>query len=278
MSLTPARSVSVYAIALGGNVGAVARCFARALDDLAATPGLTVERTSSFHATRPVGTPSDREFLNGASVVATTLDADELLARMHEVEARAGRTRQQRWDDRPLDLDLVLQRHSEFPTLEHDTQARRPPCVAMLPHPQFRFRRFVLDPLVEVAADWIDPVTRNRVRELRERLLSRPLRVGLVWPAGGSRADALMRDHAGRIDWITGETEDGLDWADSVAPAFVVDCRLGDAIPCRGPVWAVRGVAVVNVKACQTTSPALPIDESWIDLRVREILAAALPD
>jgi hypothetical protein len=35
---------------------------------------------------------------------------------------------------------------------------------------------------------------------------------------------------------------------------------------------------VVNVTACQTTRPALPIDESWIDLRVREILAAALPD
>ncbi len=278
MSFPSSPSALEYAVALGGNVGNVASRFAQALDDLAASPGISLKRTSKFHATRPVGTPSDKEFLNGAAVVATTMGADKLLALLHEVEARAGRTRQQRWDDRPLDLDLILERQSASGTAEFETRVDRHPCVAMLPHPQYRFRRFVLDPLVEIAADWIDPVTRSSVRELREGLLSRPLRVGLVWPTGGERADALIRDYGGRMVWTVGPTADGLEWDEAMAPAFVIDCRPANDDTHSGPVWTVRRVAVVDVKGCQTTAPALPVNDDWIELRVREILAAALPD
>jgi 2-amino-4-hydroxy-6-hydroxymethyldihydropteridine diphosphokinase len=257
---------SRFAIALGGNVGHVATSFATALDDLSATPGLTVVRTSSFHETRPVGTPSDRRFLNGAAVVATTLDADSLLERMHEVEARLGRTRGQRWDDRPLDLDLILSQ----------PVANASPRRALLPHPQFRFRRFVLDPLAEIAGDWIDPVTGTRVRDIRERLLPRPLGVGLVWPDRAERVEALQHDFEDSIRWEIAVTSEDLPVESAAPMAFVLDARIEWPPSPTEPVVCHRGVALARVVMCQTTPPAHPVDEGWVDLRVREMLAAAL--
>lgn len=257
-----------YAIALGGNVGDVACSFARALELLASTTGLLVERVSSFHVTRPVGTPSARQFLNAAAIVATTWDSDRLLECLHEIESLLGRARGQRWDDRPLDLDLILSR----------SIPKEAPRRAMLPHPQFRFRRFVLDPLVEIAGDWIDPMTSASVHDMRCRLLPRPLPVGLVWPHGGSLTDKLQHDFRKSIRWLIASTPEDLLVDVTQPPAFVLDGRAEWPEASPAPVVSDRGVALARVSLCQTTPPARPVNNDWLDQRIREILAAAISE
>ena len=97
--------------------------------------------------TLPVG---DRgggsEFLNGAVLVETSRSPRELLALLQQIESQFGRERRERWSDRTLDLDLLL--YGEVVT---DTPS------LTLPHPRMSFRRFVLEPAVEIAPEMVLP-------------------------------------------------------------------------------------------------------------------------
>ena len=151
------------AIALGSNLGDRR---AHLAFGLAALPGFVTNlRQSSWHDTTPVGVAADQpRYLNGVVVGETSLTARELLDRLLAIEAAAGRTRPSSMAPRTLDLDLILfgDQHIEEPGLT-------------VPHPRFRERRFVLEPLAEVAPDWIDPVTGRRIQDLLSELLSDPL-------------------------------------------------------------------------------------------------------
>jgi 2-amino-4-hydroxy-6-hydroxymethyldihydropteridine diphosphokinase len=118
-------------------------------------------RVSSFHETEPVDMPgSPAPFLNAAAVGKTGLSASDLLDRLLDLEQDLGRERPHPGASRTLDLDLILYGHAVID---------QPPRL-VVPHPRFRARRFVLAPLVEVAADWTDPVTRRTVAELLRSL------------------------------------------------------------------------------------------------------------
>jgi 7,8-dihydro-6-hydroxymethylpterin-pyrophosphokinase len=86
------------------------------------------------------------QFLNGAAILKTSLDAHHLLVQLQQVESRFGRERHVRWGDRTLDLDLLLfgDEVIDSPTLT-------------VPHPRMSFRRFVLEPAVEIAGDMVHP-------------------------------------------------------------------------------------------------------------------------
>lgn len=135
------------AIALGSNLGDRE---AHLAFGLSALPGfITHLRQSRWYDTAPVGvSPAQPRYLNGVVVGKTSLGARELLDRLLEIEAAAGRTRPSPMAPRTLDLDLILfgDKNIEEPGLT-------------VPHPRFRERLFVLEPLAEVAPDWIDPVT-----------------------------------------------------------------------------------------------------------------------
>jgi len=92
-------------------------------------------------------------------VLETSLPPDVLLTRLQEIESRLGRTRGERWGPRTLDLDLLL-----FDELVLDTPQLK------LPHPRMHFRRFVLQPAVEIAADMRHPLTGWTVQRLWEHL------------------------------------------------------------------------------------------------------------
>jgi 2-amino-4-hydroxy-6-hydroxymethyldihydropteridine diphosphokinase len=146
------------AIALGSNLGDRE---ANLAFGLSALPGfITNLQQSRWHDTAPVGVPSDQpRYLNGAVIGETALSARALLDRLLAIEEAAGRTRPEPLAPRTLDLDLILY---------GDKKIEEPGLL--VPHPRFRERLFVLEPLAEVAPDWIDPATGKTISALlRER-------------------------------------------------------------------------------------------------------------
>jgi 2-amino-4-hydroxy-6-hydroxymethyldihydropteridine diphosphokinase len=156
--LTHSPTHQLVAIALGSNLGdrqgnlELARKYLR--------PFLTDYRASSTYETEPVGVPGRQPlFLNAAVVGLTELSARALLEKLLEIEERAGRTRPSPGAARTLDLDLIL--HGGAIVNEADL---------VIPHPRFRERRFVLEPLAEIAPDLKDPVTGKTIGELLSAL------------------------------------------------------------------------------------------------------------
>ena len=141
------------AIALGGNLGDRETYLRAALDAL--RPHVQSLRSSSFHDTAPVGVGEQPVFLNAAAVGETSLSARELLVLLLDIEKQFGRERPYPGAPRTLDLDLIL----------YDDEIIDAPGL-VVPHPRFRERRFVLEPLAEIAADWRDPLTGRTESEL----------------------------------------------------------------------------------------------------------------
>jgi 2-amino-4-hydroxy-6-hydroxymethyldihydropteridine diphosphokinase len=150
-------------IALGSNLGDRRGTLEGAIAALSGTSGVVVRKVSSFHETEPVGGPPGQGlFLNAAAVLETSLDPFGLLQVLREIEERFGRTRTVRWGERTLDLDLLL-----FDDRVVDTPE------LTVPHPRLTERRFVLEPLAEVAPDTIEPVTRRTIIDLLADLAPR---------------------------------------------------------------------------------------------------------
>jgi 2-amino-4-hydroxy-6-hydroxymethyldihydropteridine diphosphokinase len=151
---------SLALIGLGSNLGDRRATLEGAIAALAATPGVRVRRVSSYRETEPVGGPPEQgTYLNAAAVLETTLDPCELLHVLQAIETRSGRVRTVRWGARTLDLDLLLFGDRIIETTE-----------LTVPHPRLAERRFVLEPLVEVAPDAIEPRTGRSVSELLAEL------------------------------------------------------------------------------------------------------------
>ena len=146
------------AIALGSNLGNREAHLRRAIQALA--PTVSNLRVWPFYETDPVDVPGAQpRFLNGAATGESELSARAVLDALLAVEQRLGRERPYIGAPRTIDLDLILYA---------DSVINEPGL--MVPHPRFRVRRFVLQPLAEVAADWVDPVTGKAIRELLDVL------------------------------------------------------------------------------------------------------------
>ena len=157
--------VTSYAIALGSNRRS--RCGAPAETLRAAAAALRAARLSRIRATRAMG-PAGRGFANAVAMLETDLPPPELLAMLQQTERAFGRRGGRRWGARVLDLDIVL--WSQGPWGEEGLT---------IPHPAFRSRLFVLEPLAELVPGWRDPLTGLTVRQLLNRLRSaRPVDPG----------------------------------------------------------------------------------------------------
>ena len=141
------------AVALGSNVGDRASHLTFAVSRLRHTLSDVV--VSRFIETRPEHAVDEPLFLNAALVGGTRDAPAELLARLLSIERERGRVRSYPGAPRTLDLDLVL---------VGDLAVESPALT--LPHPRFRSRAFVLEPLAEIAPDLVDPVTGKSVSQL----------------------------------------------------------------------------------------------------------------
>ena len=126
-------------IALGSNLGERHGYLARARDAIDAIPECRVVGASAVEETAPLGGLAQPPYLNQMLAVETTLDPANLLARLHRIEADAGRVRSTRWESRTLDLDIVLFDDHVVNTME-----------LTLPHPGLLQRDFWQRELAEL--------------------------------------------------------------------------------------------------------------------------------
>jgi 2-amino-4-hydroxy-6-hydroxymethyldihydropteridine diphosphokinase len=157
-------------IALGSNLGDRAATLEAAIAEIGAVDRVTVERTSGWYETRPVGGGAERhEYLNGAASIETSQSPRELRDVLQTIEARHFRQRTVRWADRTLDLDLLL----------YDDCVIDSPTLT-LPHPRMSFRRFVLEPAVEIAPQYLHPTIGWTLERLLAHLDEGADRVAIV--------------------------------------------------------------------------------------------------
>ena len=118
-------------------------------------PDLRITRLSSVYETSPQDLPQQPWFLNMVVEGETALFPMRLLLRVANIERKMGRKRTQQKGPRSIDIDILL--HGSF--VVNTPQLR-------IPHPSMAKRRFVLEPLAELAPDLRHPESRRTIREL----------------------------------------------------------------------------------------------------------------
>ena len=156
--VTPAPRVTAY-LGLGSNQGDPRALLVAAVGGLVDAPGVFVTQISRFYLTAAVGLEDQPDFLNIVVEISTSLSPFELLDLARTLEERAGRVRTVRWGPRTLDVD-ILWYDGSFIDHEH----------LQVPHPRMEERRFVLEPLSELAPDLVLSSGRT-VRESLRRTL-----------------------------------------------------------------------------------------------------------
>ena len=135
-------------IALGSNLGDRRGYLERARAEIDSMPGCRVIAATAIEETAPLGGLAQPAYLNQMLAVETTLEPDALLARLHEIEAAAGRSRAERWGSRTLDLDIVTfgERVVRSATLT-------------IPHPGLAVREFWQREIAELRRTLSTPLT-----------------------------------------------------------------------------------------------------------------------
>lgn len=146
---------TVY-LSLGSNIGDRVRNLQAALEQLAA-PDLRVVRTSPAYETEPVEFTAQRWFVNLVAEAETELFPMQLLLRIGRVERALGRVRAVPKGPRTIDIDILFYGRAIIRTAKLE-----------IPHPRIADRRFVLEPLADLAPQLRHPVNHRTIREMLE--------------------------------------------------------------------------------------------------------------
>ena len=155
-------SIETVFIGFGSNRGDRQEFCDRAITLLGLLPHSQLVAVSSYYETQPVdphGILGPTWFYNGVVKIETQLTPKRLLEICRETESALGREDENRSGPRTIDFDLLLygQQIIDEPDLK-------------VPHPRMHLRGFVLEPLVELAPEWVHPVFKNTLKELRDQL------------------------------------------------------------------------------------------------------------
>lgn len=146
-------------LATGSNVGDKKKYIEDAVRVLDSDEKCRVTKTSELVRTTAYGDVKQDDFVNGALVMKTLYTPEELLAKIHETEAAAGRERNVHWGPRTLDLDIIF-----YDDLVMYTD------TLQIPHADMSNRDFVLEPLSQIVPYMRDPVSGKRVIQLYEEV------------------------------------------------------------------------------------------------------------
>jgi 2-amino-4-hydroxy-6-hydroxymethyldihydropteridine diphosphokinase len=164
-------------LSLGSNVGDRVANLDAAIQRLGELG--TVTARSAFYETEPVETEEQQAwFLNCAIAVETEITPQEFLARILAIEQAMGRKRLRPKGPRTIDIDIVLFENAVIDTPE-----------LTVPHPAMQHRRFVLEPIVEIAGEVRHPLSKRTMRELLAAL-----------PAAGAAVRKFQRGEGHRAD------------------------------------------------------------------------------
>lgn len=154
--------MKLFLIALGSNIGEKKSYIMHAIAELCIRAG-EIEAVSSLYETAPEGFDSPHPFLNAAVALRSNLSPSEMLATTREIEHSLGSLAHRNPDgsycDRSIDIDIIA---CDDMILQTDE--------LIIPHPRMHLRRFVLDPLCEIAPQWIHPLLHESVTALRDKL------------------------------------------------------------------------------------------------------------
>jgi len=139
----------------GSNLGDRYGFLKKGFDLVSHLPEVKLISASRIYETEPVEIIDQPLFLNIAARISTSLTPLELLAKLKEIETAVGRMARERWREREIDIDIIFYGDEKFETKE-----------LTIPHPRAHLRRFVLQPLNEIATDYVHPVLHKTVNQL----------------------------------------------------------------------------------------------------------------
>lgn len=142
-------------LSLGSSLGDKRKYLETAIEKLNTHPHIRVKKVSSFIPTEPYGGVAENVFLNCAVEIETLLSPRELLEAVHKIESECGRVRCRRWEDRTLDIDIIF--FGKKVISEDDL---------IVPHPEYHKRGFVLNPLKEIAPDFVCPLLKKAIKDI----------------------------------------------------------------------------------------------------------------
>lgn len=134
-------------LGLGSNLGNRKANLQKAITALSSNPHIEILNVSSFHDTTPVGNLNQGRFLNAVVKIKTSLEPEELLDTLLRIESELGRVRTEHWGPRTIDIDILT-----LHDLVYESER------LSIPHPLMHERRFVLEPLAEIAPRFRHPV------------------------------------------------------------------------------------------------------------------------
>ena len=137
---------TVY-IGIGSNLGDRQENCLRAVERLDRMAGCRISACSEWFLTKPVGVESQEWYVNGVASLTTDTSPQDLLKRLLAIEADMGRVRRERWGPRNIDLDILLFGRE----IIRESNLK-------IPHPRMHLRRFVLEPMTQLAPDLVHPV------------------------------------------------------------------------------------------------------------------------
>ncbi|MFC3050761.1 2-amino-4-hydroxy-6-hydroxymethyldihydropteridine diphosphokinase [Kordiimonas pumila] len=162
-------------IGLGGNLnssyGTPEKTLRAAINQLSGL-AIDIQAISKFYCTSPVPASDQPDFINAVIFAQSSLSAELLLSHFKGIESFLGREPSERWSARTIDIDLLSYGAEVLPSVEDwwsVVNSSDPAAILqqpVVPHPRMHKRAFVLVPMLDIASDWVHPVTGKSVADM----------------------------------------------------------------------------------------------------------------